>query len=117
MPIGVRTSSGDRPERRSAIVWPSAHGVWNSPFGGQLVVSGRIDLHGVFDPAPGPGNAATLPLAAAAFVAMLQLTLVCEGRPLRGRGEPADWVSYAGLNAIGVGVILHVAIGKRFPFA
>jgi hypothetical protein len=31
--------------------------------------------------------------------------------------EPQEWVAYAGLNAIGAGVILHVAIGKRWPFA
>jgi hypothetical protein len=28
-----------------------------------------------------------------------------------------QWVAYAGLNAIGLGVILHVAIGRRWPFA
>jgi hypothetical protein len=28
-----------------------------------------------------------------------------------------EWVAYAGLNAIGLGVILHVAIGRRWPFA
>jgi hypothetical protein len=32
------------------------------------------------------------------------------------KGEPADWIAYVGLNGIGVGVILHVAIGKRWPF-
>jgi hypothetical protein len=30
---------------------------------------------------------------------------------------PEEWVTYAGLNAIGVGVILHVGIGRRWPFA
>jgi hypothetical protein len=30
---------------------------------------------------------------------------------------PEQWVAYAGLNAIGLGVILHVAIGRRWPFA
>ena len=33
------------------------------------------------------------------------------------RAEPEAWIAYAGLNAIGVGVILHVAIGRRWPFA
>jgi hypothetical protein len=33
------------------------------------------------------------------------------------RAVPEEWVSYAGRNAIGVGVILHVAIGRRWPFA
>jgi hypothetical protein len=30
---------------------------------------------------------------------------------------PEEWVTYAGLNAIGLGVILHVGIGRRWPFA
>ena len=28
-----------------------------------------------------------------------------------------EWVAHTGLNAIGVAVILHVAIGRRWPFA
>ena len=32
------------------------------------------------------------------------------------RGTPDDWVTHASLNAIGVGVILHVRIGRRWPF-
>ena len=32
------------------------------------------------------------------------------------RAEPEEWIAYAGLNAIGAGVILHVAIGRRWPF-
>lgn len=32
------------------------------------------------------------------------------------RGTPDDWVTHASLNALGVGVILHVAIGRRWPF-
>jgi hypothetical protein len=31
--------------------------------------------------------------------------------------RPTEWVTYAGLNAIGLGVILHVGIGRRWPFA
>jgi hypothetical protein len=33
------------------------------------------------------------------------------------RAEPEEWIAYVGLNAIGAGVILHVAIGHRWPFA
>jgi hypothetical protein len=33
------------------------------------------------------------------------------------RAEPEDWTAYAALNAIGVAVILHVAVGRRWPFA
>jgi hypothetical protein len=32
------------------------------------------------------------------------------------RATPDDWVIHASLNAIGVGIILHVAIGRRWPF-
>jgi hypothetical protein len=50
-------------------------------------LAGGLDLPGMFDPSPGPGHVptfpATLPLAAAAFTAMLELTLVGEGWPLR----------------------------------
>ena len=53
---------------------------------GQTVV-GRFDPAGVFDPSPGPGHMstypATMPLGGVAFVAILQLTLVGEGWPLR----------------------------------
>jgi hypothetical protein len=31
--------------------------------------------------------------------------------------EPDEWTAYAALNAIGAGIILHVAIGRRWPFA
>ena len=55
--------------------------------GAGQAVAGGLDLRGIFDPSPGPGHVptfpATLPLAAAAFAVMLQLTLVGEGWPLR----------------------------------
>jgi hypothetical protein len=53
---------------------------------GQIVV-GHFDVQGIFDPDPGPGHAslfpAALPLGLTAFTAMLQLTLVWEGWPLK----------------------------------
>jgi hypothetical protein len=53
---------------------------------GQLAV-GHLDLRGIFAASPGathvPTFPATMPLAAATFVAMLELTLVGEGWPLR----------------------------------
>jgi hypothetical protein len=33
------------------------------------------------------------------------------------RAAPEEWTAYAGLNAIGAAVILHVAVGRRWPFA
>jgi hypothetical protein len=53
---------------------------------GQLLV-GHFDLRGTFSPNPGPGQSPvfpiTLPLAGAAFVAIMQLTFVCERWPLQ----------------------------------
>ncbi len=58
---------------------------------GQVVV-GHVDLLGIFDATPGEGHTstfpATLPIGGAAFVVMLQLTLVSEGWPLRGHVGP-----------------------------
>jgi hypothetical protein len=50
-------------------------------------VTARLDLVGIFDPGAGPEHSATfpatLPLAGAGFVMMLQLTLACERWPFR----------------------------------
>lgn len=57
---------------------------------GQLLV-GHIDLRGIFSPNPGPGHSPvfpiTLPLAGAAFVAIMQLTFVCERWPFQRLGS------------------------------
>lgn len=67
-------------------------------------LAGGLDARGIFDPSPGPGHVptfpATLPLAGAAFVAMLEVTLVGEGWPLRrlpriGAGLAALAVAWA----------------------
>jgi hypothetical protein len=48
---------------------------------------GHLDLRGMFDPSPGNNHfvtfPTTMPLAGTAFIAMLELTLVGEGWPLR----------------------------------
>jgi hypothetical protein len=53
---------------------------------GQLLV-GRFDLRGIFSLSPAPSDSPvfpiTLPLAGAAFVAIMQLTFVCERRPFQ----------------------------------
>ena len=72
-------------------------------------LAGGVDPRGLFDASPGTGHVptfpATLPLAAAAFVAMLQLTFVGEGWPL----HRLPWLP-AGLAAVAVawGVALVV---------
>jgi len=57
---------------------------------GQLLV-GRFDLQGIFSLSPAPSHSPvfpiTLPLAGAAFVAIMQLTFVCERWPFRRLGS------------------------------
>ncbi|MFG1709722.1 hypothetical protein ACFLIM_41735 [Nonomuraea sp. M3C6] len=63
---------------------------------GQAVVA-SADVRALFDPDPGAGHVATfphtMPLAAGAFTAMLQLTMVSEGWPLRGLGRVRSGVA------------------------
>jgi hypothetical protein len=72
-------------------------------------VAGHLDLRGIFDPTPGVGHVptfpATLPLGGAAFIAMLELTLVGEGWPLR-RMRPLP----AGLLAVAFSWIVALAV-------
>ena len=75
-------------------------------------------FEGVFRPHMGavPERLASLACSlvlAAALYALL--TAYADGRHW---AEPSsqDWVGHAALNAIGVSVILHVAIGHRWPF-
>ena len=56
----------------------------------------------------------TVALAAAALYAALT-TIAHQARWTTA--TPGEWVTYAGLNGIGLGVILHVGIGRRWPFA
>jgi hypothetical protein len=57
---------------------------------GQVLV-GSFDLRGIFSTSPGPGHSPvfpiTLPLAGAAFVAIMQLTFVCERWPFSRFGS------------------------------
>jgi uncharacterized membrane protein len=57
-------------------------------------------------------------VAVAAVAALLYVVLRAFAEAAGwSRAEPEEWIAYAGLNAIGAGVILHVAIGHRWPFA
>jgi hypothetical protein len=71
---------------------------------GQAITE-RPDLRAVFETAPGPGTfPATLPLAGAAFTAMLQLSLPCERWPLGGIGRLWSGAAALALSwAIGIG--------------
>jgi hypothetical protein len=82
---------------------------------GQAVV-GRLDVRGLFEPSPGPGSAptfpATMPLGGTAFVAMLQLTLVGEGWPLRGlRPLIGGFLAVAVSWAVALAVLLTLVQG------
>jgi hypothetical protein len=70
-------------------------------------VAGGFDLRGMLDTSPGPGHVPTypvaLPLAGAAFAAMLEITLVGEGWPLRRLPPiPAGVVAVAAAWAVGL---------------
>jgi hypothetical protein len=76
-------------------------------------LAGHVDPAGLVDPSPGPGHVptfpATMPLAGAAFVTMLQITLVGEGWPLRRlRPVPAGLLAVAISWAIALVVYLTV---------
>jgi multisubunit Na+/H+ antiporter MnhB subunit len=72
-------------------------------------VAGRVDPAGLFDSSPGPGQVPTFPatmaLGGTAFIAMLQLTLVGEGWPLR-RMRPVP----GGLLAVACSWIVAVVV-------
>lgn len=95
---------------------------------GQAVIE-RPDIGAVFEATPGPAAPTTFPatmaLAGATFTAMLQLSLVALYRALAAyadsvrwvRAAPEDWIASASLSFAGAGIILHVGIGLRWPFA
>jgi hypothetical protein len=65
-----------------------------------------------------PARARVVKVAAVALLTALLyagLESLAESARWR-RAEPEEWTAYVALNAIGVGVILHVAIGQRWPF-
>jgi hypothetical protein len=84
---------------------------------GQLVV-GHGNLHGIFDATPGPHSSptfpATMPLAGAFFVAMLQLTLVNEGWPLRRLGRIAS-APIAVVAAWAIALTLYLLLIRTHP--
>jgi hypothetical protein len=86
-------------------------------FIGQLVV-GHGDVRGIFDATPAPHSSptfpATMPLAGAFFVVMLQLTLVGEGWPLRRLGRIAS-APIAVLAAWAIALTLYLLLVRTHP--
>jgi hypothetical protein len=89
---------------------------------GSVVASGLIVgmlFEGWLDSllAPRPARACAA-AAAAGIAALLYVGLQALAHAAHWtRAEPEDWTAYTTLNALGAGVILHVAIGRRWPFA
>jgi hypothetical protein len=85
---------------------------------GQAVVAGHVDPSGLFDPSPGPGHVptfpATMPLGGLAFIAMLEITLVGEGWPLRGL-RPAPAGLLAVLISWAVALVGYVTLVEVVP--
>jgi hypothetical protein len=51
-----------------------------------------------------------------AAVLYTALTLTANSLTWTDRLDPQEWVGHVALNALAVSVILHVAIGRRWPF-
>ena len=84
-----------------------------SAVAGSVVASGLI-VGMLFE---GWLDAAAAIAAVAVVAALLYISLRAYAHAVGWtRAEPDEWIAYAGLNAIGAGVILHVAIGRRWPF-
>ena len=88
---------------------------------GQAIVE-RFDLRGIFESQPGAGIPttfpATLPLAGAAFAATLQLSLVCEGWPLRGLGRLRSGIAALAVSwAVAIGAYFLVVNVDAVPAA
>jgi len=89
---------------------------------GSVVASGLVVgmlFEGAFDARLAAGRARLANFAAVAVLAaVIYLGLTAFADTARWtRAEPEEWIAFAGLNALGAGVILHVAIGRRWPFA
>ena len=56
--------------------------------------------------------AAVLLLSAAAYVGLTAYAHTVDWT----RSTPVQWVAHAAANGLGAGIILHVAIGRRWPF-
>ena len=65
---------------------------------------------------PAGERAATLAAVAALAVPLYLLLRDYADTVDWTRAGAEEWIGHAGLNAIGVGIILHVAIGRRWPF-
>jgi hypothetical protein len=74
-------------------------------------------LEGWFAPLSAGTERATLLLATLALTAVLAIVLTAVARSLPLTEITADdWVEHVALNALSTSIILHVAVGRRWPF-
>jgi hypothetical protein len=66
---------------------------------------------------PAPGRALTLALTALVALALNRALAAYADGVHWPRATPDDWITTAALSFIGAGIILHVGIGLRWPFA
>ena len=67
--------------------------------------------------APAPGRALTVALTALVALALNRALAAYASSVHWAKGTPDDWVTTAALSFLGAGIILHVGIGLRWPFA
>ena len=66
---------------------------------------------------PAPGRLLTLLLTAIVAVALDRALAAYANGVTWIRATPEDWVTTAALSFLGAGIIAHVAVGLRWPFA
>jgi hypothetical protein len=66
---------------------------------------------------PAPGRVLTLALTALVALALDRALAAYAGSVRWTRATPNEWLTTAALSFIGAGIILHVGIGLRWPFA
>jgi hypothetical protein len=66
---------------------------------------------------PAPGRVLTLALTALVALALDRALAAYAGSVRWTRATPDEWLTTAALSFIGAGIILHVGIGLRWPFA
>jgi hypothetical protein len=78
-------------------------------------IAGGLAVGMLFELRADPAAAAVTTLLAA--LALLGVLSALAGAFSFTRAEAQDWVAHASLNAITLSIILHVGVGRRWPFA
>ena len=66
---------------------------------------------------PAPGRVLTLALTALVALALNRVLVTYADAVHWTKATPDGWITTAALSFIGAGIILHVGIGLRWPFA